>query len=105
VYSVVSSISLWPPKEQVQQNLPFEIKKNYPAVRVIVDCTEFEIEQPSNPQAQQDTWSTYKNANTAKGTKHSSLFYNSEMFFFSTGWHYTKWSSILYFTFIWWCHI
>ncbi|CAF3090989.1 unnamed protein product, partial [Rotaria sp. Silwood2] len=66
IYSVVSSISLWPSKEQVQQNLPFEIKKNYPLVRVIVDCTEFEIEQPTNPQAQQNTWSTYKNTNTAK---------------------------------------
>jgi hypothetical protein len=39
-----SSLSLWSSKEQVQQNLPFEMKRNYPAVRVIVDCTEFEIE-------------------------------------------------------------
>ncbi|CAF3515747.1 unnamed protein product [Rotaria socialis] len=67
IYSVVSSISLWQSKEQIQNTLPFEIKKNYPAVRVIVDCTEFKIEQPTNPQAQQDTWSTYKNTNTAKG--------------------------------------
>ncbi|CAF2969402.1 unnamed protein product [Rotaria sp. Silwood2] len=42
------------------------MKKNYPTVRVIVDCTELEIEKPSNPQAQQDTWSTYKNTNTVK---------------------------------------
>ncbi|CAF4421098.1 unnamed protein product, partial [Rotaria magnacalcarata] len=66
VYSVVSSISIWPSKTQVQQNLPFEMKKNYPTVRVIVDCTELKIEKPSNPQAQQDTWSTYKNTNTVK---------------------------------------
>ncbi|CAF4350223.1 unnamed protein product, partial [Rotaria magnacalcarata] len=66
IYSVLSSISLWPSKKQVQQNLPFEMKKNYPTVRVIVDCTELEIEKPSNPQAQQDTWSTYKNTNTVK---------------------------------------
>ncbi|CAF4862406.1 unnamed protein product, partial [Rotaria magnacalcarata] len=56
IYSVLSSISLLPSKKQVQQNLPFEMKKNYPTVRVIVDCTELEIEKPSNPQAQQDTW-------------------------------------------------
>ncbi|CAF3375869.1 unnamed protein product [Rotaria socialis] len=67
VYSVFNSISLWQSKEKVQQNLPFEMKKNYPTVRVIVDCTEFEIEQPRNPQAQQNTWSNYKNTNTAKG--------------------------------------
>ncbi|CAF1527664.1 unnamed protein product, partial [Adineta steineri] len=67
VYSVFSSINLWPTKDKIQQALPFEMKKNYPDVRVIVDCTEFQIEQPINPQAQQDTWSTYKNTNTAKG--------------------------------------
>ncbi|CAF5216972.1 unnamed protein product, partial [Rotaria magnacalcarata] len=67
VYSVVSSINLRPTKDQIQQALPLEMKKNYPYVRVIVDCTEFEIEQPTNPQAQQDTWSTYKKTNTAKG--------------------------------------
>ncbi|CAF1580513.1 unnamed protein product, partial [Rotaria magnacalcarata] len=68
VYSVVSSINLRPTKDQIQQALPLEMKKNYPYVRVIVDCTEFEIEQPTNPQAQQDTWSTYKKTNTAKGS-------------------------------------
>ncbi|CAF2104195.1 unnamed protein product [Rotaria magnacalcarata] len=50
VYSVVSSISIWPSKTQVQQNLPFEMKK-----KIL-----------HNPQAQQDTWSTYKNTNTVK---------------------------------------
>ena len=69
MHSVVSSISLRLSKEQVQQNLPLEMRRNYPKVRVIVDCTEFETEQPSNPQAQQDTWSTYKNTNAAKATK------------------------------------
>ncbi|CAF0814464.1 unnamed protein product [Adineta steineri] len=44
IYSVVSSISLWPSKQQVVENLPFEIKKNYPRVRVIIDlqqCVSF----------------------------------------------------------------
>ncbi|CAF1684178.1 unnamed protein product, partial [Adineta ricciae] len=67
VYSVFSSIRIWQSREKVQKNLPFEMKKNYPSVRVIIDCTEFEIEQPKNPQAQQNTWSNYKNTNTAKG--------------------------------------
>ncbi|CAF1082411.1 unnamed protein product, partial [Didymodactylos carnosus] len=67
VYGVVQSIPIWPTKEQIQRLMPFEMKKNYPQVRVIVDCTEFELEQSSNPQAQQDTWSNYNNTNTAKG--------------------------------------
>ncbi|CAF2150817.1 unnamed protein product [Rotaria magnacalcarata] len=84
VYSVVSSINLWPTKDQIQQALPFEMRKNYPYVRVIVDCTEFEIEQPANPQAQQDTWSTYKNTNTPKGHK-KQIFIFSYSSLFLTG--------------------
>lgn len=91
MYSVVSSISIWPSKTQVQQNLPFEMKKNYPTVRVIVDCTELEIEKPSNPQAQQDTWSTYKNTNTVKGKNNLIFLYISvnSSFYSSTCWHCT----------------
>lgn len=58
----------------VQRNLAVEINKNYPTVRVMVDCTELEIEKPSNAQAQQDTRSTYKNTNTMKVTKNFKLF-------------------------------
>ncbi len=64
------------------------MKKNYPNVRVIVDCTEFEIEQPNNPQAQQDTWSTYKNTNTAKGNENST-FTSEYIFFFRSYWNHT----------------
>ncbi|CAF1146417.1 unnamed protein product [Rotaria magnacalcarata] len=60
------------------------MRKNYPYVRVIVDCTEFEIEQPANPQAQQGTWSTYKNTNTAKGHK-KQIFIFSYSSLFLTG--------------------
>ncbi|CAF3274289.1 unnamed protein product [Rotaria socialis] len=84
VYSVVSSINLWPTKDQIQQALPFETRKNYPYVRVIVDCMEFEIEQPANPQTQQDTWSTYKNTSTAKGHK-KQIFIFSYSSLFLTG--------------------
>lgn len=35
-------------------------------VRIILDCTEMKIEQPSNPTLQQATYSSYKSANTVK---------------------------------------
>jgi hypothetical protein len=89
IYSVISSINIWPTKEQIEKSLPFEMKKNYPNVRVIVDCTEFEIEQPNNPQAQQDTWSTYKNMNTAKGNESYELSFKYSYYFCRTHWYYT----------------
>ena len=38
----------------------------YPTTRCIIDATEIFIQTPSNPQAQQLTFSSYKNHNTLK---------------------------------------
>ena len=34
--------------------------------RAIIDCTEFEVDKPSNPDSQRVTWSYYKNRTTLK---------------------------------------
>lgn len=39
---------------------------NYSSTRVIIDATEIYIQRPSDPYAQQLTFSSYKNNNTAK---------------------------------------
>ena len=38
----------------------------YPNLRCTIDATEIYIEQPSSPEAQQLTFSSYKNHNTLK---------------------------------------
>ena len=53
-------------REQALANLPDKVKEFCPDLRCIIDGTEIFIEQPKNPEAQQFTFSTYKNHNTLK---------------------------------------
>ena len=59
-------INMWPSKQQVLHFMPKVFKENYPTTRCIIDATEIFIQSPSNPQAQQLTFSSYKNHNTFK---------------------------------------
>ena len=56
---------IWPAKESIRKHLPQSFK-NYPATRVIIDCTEIFIQKPTSPAAQRATWSEYKGHNTMK---------------------------------------
>ena len=47
-------------------NMPQSFKSSYPTTRCIIDATEIYIQMPSDPQAQQLTFSSYKNQNTFK---------------------------------------
>ena len=47
--------------------MPQVFKNLYPTTRVVIDATEVFIQQPSLPELQQLTFSTYKNHNTYKG--------------------------------------
>ncbi|XP_074093646.1 uncharacterized protein LOC141523955 [Cotesia typhae] len=66
IYQLWSLIDIWPSREVVDFYMPEGFKKLYPSTRVIVDATEIPIDKPSNPIAQQATFSTYKNKNTVK---------------------------------------
>ena len=46
--------------------MPQLFKEFYPSTRCIIDATEIFIQAPSDPQAQQLTFSSYKNHNTLK---------------------------------------
>lgn len=46
--------------------MPQLFKEFYPSTRCIIDATEVFIQTPSDPQAQQLTFSRYKNHNTLK---------------------------------------
>jgi len=62
----LKEIPLWPPKELVRMNMPWEFAENYPSTRVIIDATEIFVEQPKLPELQQMMFSNYKNHNTFK---------------------------------------
>ena len=59
-------IPIWPCRQQVNHFMPQLFKEFYPTTRCIIDATELFIQSPSNPQAQQLTFSSYKNHNTLK---------------------------------------
>jgi len=64
LYCVFKDINIWPSQSS---NVNYEkFKGNNVPSTIIIDCSEFNIEKPSNPVAQQLTWSSYKNRNTVK---------------------------------------
>lgn len=66
MYHRFKEIDIWSSREQALANLPEKVKEFCPTLRCIIDATEIYIEQPKNPEAQQLTFSTYKNHNTLK---------------------------------------
>nr|XP_054926187.1 uncharacterized protein LOC129384616 [Dermacentor andersoni] len=60
-------IPMWPSRNTVDQFMPDNFKELYPSTRILLDCTEMFIENPSDYSTQSDTFSSYKEHNTAKG--------------------------------------
>ena len=66
MYCQWRELKLWPSQDEVACFTPLDFNKNFPKTRVIVDGTEMPNVKPRDPEAQQKTWSTYKNSNTLK---------------------------------------
>ena len=66
MYHRFKKVDIWSTCEQALTNLPAKVREFCPTLRCIIDATEIYIEQPKNPEAQQLTFSTYKNHNTLK---------------------------------------
>ena len=66
MYLQWSEINWWPSRELVSYYMPSDFKSKYPKTRAIVDGTECPIHKPSQPIAEQATFSMYKNRNTLK---------------------------------------
>lgn len=66
MYAKFKELDIWPSRKQCNENMPEHVRNLYPELRCIIDATEIYIEKPSNPTAQQATFSVYKNRNTLK---------------------------------------
>ena len=79
---ILSPLIRWPNKEERVVNLPEVLKRFFADCTCIIDCTEIFIEQPSNLTARSQTWSNYKQHNTAKVliaiTPHGTILYISK---------------------------
>lgn len=65
-YCQWQEINWWPERRLVQHYCPADFKRKFPTTRVVVDATEVRVKQPSNPQPQRASFSTYKHSNTVK---------------------------------------
>ena len=66
MYHRLKKVDIWSTREQALTKLPEKVREFCPTLRCIIDTTEIYIKQPKNPEAQQLTFSTYKNHNTLK---------------------------------------
>ena len=56
----------WPSREEILLRLPVPFRARYSSVQSIIDCSEVEIQKPSDPVLQTLTFSNYKKCNTFK---------------------------------------
>ena len=66
MYYRFKELDIFPDRQIIELHKPACFKNKYEGTTVIIDATEIYIEKPSNPGAQQLTFSTYKNTNTLK---------------------------------------
>ncbi|XP_075534468.1 uncharacterized protein LOC142568350 [Dermacentor variabilis] len=66
-FSRLRSQIVWPSRNDIQRTMPQAFFESFGSkVAVIIDCFEIRIERPSSLQPRSETWSNYKNSNTAK---------------------------------------
>ena len=66
MYLQWSEVNWWPSRKLVSYFMPSDFSAKYPKTRLIMDGTECPINKPTQPVAQQATFSFYKNRNTIK---------------------------------------
>ena len=66
MYAKFKEVPTWPSRQVIDYFMPYQFENLYPSTRCIIDATEIYIQMPSNPSAQQLTFSSYKNYNTFK---------------------------------------
>lgn len=66
MYRQWNELQIWPERDLVRYYAPTDFKAKFPTTRAITDGTEIPIQKPKDPVAQQQSFSHYKNKNTAK---------------------------------------
>lgn len=66
MYYRFKELNIFPSRQIIDLHKPESFRNKYKGTTVIIDCTEIYIERPSNPEAQQLTFLSYKNSNTLK---------------------------------------
>lgn len=66
VYHRLQEEDLFLDKDVIEATMPMDFKEKFGTTRIILDATEVKMTKPGKLSEQRSTWSSYKNANTAK---------------------------------------
>lgn len=67
MYAKLASLSFWPHRSVLMDNMTDSYRKDFPTCLAIIDCTEIKTEKPSSMKQQSQCYSDYKSSNTLKG--------------------------------------
>ena len=67
LYSMLGQVPIWPTTAQIQKSMPQCFKDAYPKTKIILDCTEIEVQRPSSKVLNSEFYSSYKSHTTYKG--------------------------------------
>lgn len=75
---------VWPSRERINEYMPQSFKNLYPKTRVVLDCTELNVQTPSSLLLQSQFYSSYKSHTTLKGlvgiAPHGAIIFVSSLF-------------------------
>ena len=67
LYFFLGNQPIWPTRECINELMPDSFKELYPSTRVIIDCTEINVQTPFSLLLQSQLYLSYKSNTTLKG--------------------------------------
>lgn len=84
IYLRVSTLPIWPSREEINESMPEAFKESFPKTRAILDCTEIFVQSPESLHLRSTFYSDYKHHITYKAliaiTPAGSLSFVSELY-------------------------
>ena len=84
MYFRLGSLSLWPDRSILIENMPKKFREEFPTTLAIIDCTELKTERPTSLKSQSQCYSEYKSSPTLKALvvtdPRGSVMFTTELF-------------------------
>ncbi|XP_025078800.1 uncharacterized protein LOC112554937 isoform X1 [Pomacea canaliculata] len=84
LYTILGSMNIWLSREEINEYMPVDFRATFPNTRVIVDCTELFMQNPSSLVRSSHFYSNYKGQATLKSligiSPHGSVTFVSKLY-------------------------
>ncbi|XP_025085564.1 uncharacterized protein LOC112558989 [Pomacea canaliculata] len=84
LYTILGSMNIWLSREEIDEYMPDDFKATFPKTRIIVDCTELFMQNPSSLVRSSQFYSNYKGQATLKSligiSPHGSVTFVSKLY-------------------------